>query len=623
MQTTFSYLRALPGQLRGSLGALIWTGTLYRALGLVIFAPLTGFLLSWFLARTNRVVLIDQEIAAFLLEPMGAIAALVMLSVALTLIALEQGCLMTILHGRASGGVALGALPTLRFVLTRSPSVLSLASRILLRAVLLTLPFAAAAGLVYWWLLTEYDINYYLHEQPREYLLALTLGAFIGIGLLTVLLAYAARVILALPILLFEKRSPGDALAESARRIRGGRGQVIAFLIAWTTASLLLALLLGLPSLLVGKLLISGFSENTNAQMFIIGLLLVTLLFSELIASLLIAAAFSAAVIAVYEPRAQADLDWHGAVAAAPDSRQWSLSSGGLIAVVGLATICALVVGWIAVGETDVPDRSEVTAHRGSSGVAPENSMAAIERAIVDKADWVEIDVQRSADGIVVVVHDRDLQRLGGTDLVIGETPFAELADVDIGSWFDAAYSDQRIPTLTEVLAACHGRIGVNIELKYYGWDEALAPAVIEIVEQAGVADEVVLMSLDARAVRQAKSLRPDWKVGQLTAVAVGDLTRIEADFLAVHSGNLGPVLVRRAHASGKGLKVWTVNDAPGIHAMYSLGVDAIITDYPDKAAALRRIRADLGAAQRLLLGIGLLILDQPEHLDPDAEMAD
>ena len=249
--------------------------------------------------------------------------------------------------------------------------------------------------------------------------------------------------------------------------------------------------------------------------------------------------------------------------------------------------------------------------------------MAAIERAIVDKADWVEIDVQRSADGIVVVVHDRDLQRLGGTDLVIGETPFAELADVDIGSWFDAAYSDQRIPILTEVLAACRGRIGVNIELKYYGWDEALAPAVIEIVEQAGVADEVVLMSLDARAVRQAKSLRPDWKVGQLTAVAVGDLTRIEADFLAVHSGNLGPVLVRRAHASGKGLKVWTVNDAPGIHAMYSLGVDAIITDYPDKAAALRRIRADLGAAQRLLLGIGLLILDQPEHLDPDAEMAD
>ncbi len=97
----------------------------------------------------------------------------------------------------------------------------------------------------------------------------------------------------------------------------------------------------------------------------------------------------------------------------------------------------------------------------------------------------------------------------------------------------------------------------------------------------------------------------------------LGDLTRVEADFLAVHSRIATASFIDRAHRKGKKVHVWTVNDGPGLHAMYSLGVDSIITDFPARAVALRKQRAELEPAQRLLLRAGLLLLDEPNHVDP------
>lgn len=206
MRPFLAYLRALPADLGGSLGALIWTGAIYRAIGLVVFAPLTGLLLNWSLTRAGRTVLIDQEIAAFLLEPFGALAALVMISLALTLIALEQGCLMTILHSRA-----VGAARILRFVLGRAPSIFALAARVVLGALLRASPFVAVGGLVYLWLLTDYDSNDYLAERPPAYILALSLAAVIGTGLVGTLLIAAA--FSAATVAIYETRSgPGTML---------------------------------------------------------------------------------------------------------------------------------------------------------------------------------------------------------------------------------------------------------------------------------------------------------------------------------------------------------------------------------------------------------------------------
>lgn len=619
MQSAFDYLRSFHSELRRSLRALLITGALHRALRVVIFAPFVGWLLSWFLQRTGRTVLIDQDIAAFLTEPLGIFGALLILSLVLTLAALEQASLLAVLQGAATWKPVTATM-ALRIALDNAKNVLALAWRIVLRVVLIVLPFAVALVVVFQRLLTKYDINYYLSERPGEYKLALALGILIGAGLLFSLLMLMSRVILALPILLFKGLSPKDALIESAERSKGSLMRMTTVLLAWGIASLALGFLLGFPSWLIAKVLIPFFVDNVNTLIFLLGALLLALFLSGLVTSLLSAAALSLAVIGMYGPNDAGDVP---RPETEPTGKLAQVTAIEWLAVTGVVALVALIAGLWMLGDTDLPDRAEVVAHRGSSGRAPENTLAAIEKAIQDGADWVEIDVQRSADGIVVVIHDRDLRRLGGTGIIVRETTLNGLKNVDIGSWFHPSFDDQRLPTLESVLRLCKDRINVNIELKYYGWDEQLAPAVIDDIRRTGMVNQIVMMSLDTRAVTQVKKLRPTWKVGQLTAVLFGDFSGVQADFLAIHSRNATSSFIDLAQRNGKQVHVWTVNDVPGMHAMFSLGVDAIITDFPARAVALREQRAELEPAQRLLLRAGLLLLDEADHVDPSLDTLD
>ena len=205
-----------------------------------------------------------------------------------------------------------------------------------------------------------------------------------------------------------------------------------------------------------------------------------------------------------------------------------------------------------------------VIAHRGASAAAPENTLAAFRLGADQGADFVELDVQESADGEVVVVHDSDLMKVGGSPLKIWEATAAALRAVDIGSRKGPQFAGERVPTLAEVFAVCKGRVRVVVELKSYGHYQRLEERVVEIVEAAGVANDTIFMSLDHDMVRRLKQLRPSWKVGVLVAKAIGDLTSLGADFLAVEASLATRAFVRRAHRAGQDVYVWTVND-PGL----------------------------------------------------------
>ena len=281
------------------------------------------------------------------------------------------------------------------------------------------------------------------------------------------------------------------------------------------------------------------------------------------------------------------------------------------------ALFLGLITGWIFLSKADLKDRTAIMAHRGASAAAPENTLAAIFKAIADGAHWVEIDVQRTADDAVVVIHDKDLMKIGSSPLIVAESPIENLVAVDVGSWFDPKFANQRIPTLEEVLKRCKEKIKVNIELKYYGWDERLARRVVEIVEKTEMENDIVVMSLQPQAVRQIKDMRPNWQVGLLSAAALSDIVYDEADFLAVHSRMATLNFVKRVHDVGKLLYVWTVNDTVGMMQMFDLGVDALITDKPDLAIRLLDQRTSLKPAERLLLAAGFLIMGEPEHVNP------
>jgi glycerophosphoryl diester phosphodiesterase len=296
------------------------------------------------------------------------------------------------------------------------------------------------------------------------------------------------------------------------------------------------------------------------------------------------------------------------------------LSRGRIASAACIALVLATLVGAGALHSIDLEDRVQITAHRGGAAHSPENTLAAIRRAIDDGTDWVEIDVQESKDGVVVVAHDSDLKKVAGSGVKIWEATADELRSLDIGSYFDKSFQDERVPTLAEVLQLCKGKSRVNIELKYYGHDQELEQRVVELVEEHQMQSDIVVMSLEARGIEKLKKLRPDWTAGQLIAVTAGDPTRAPADFLAVKTSLATRDFVESAHGREKPVYVWTVNDAATMSAMMGRGVDNIITDDPALARQVLAERAAMSPLERILIEVSLLLgAAPPETADSNS----
>jgi glycerophosphoryl diester phosphodiesterase len=290
----------------------------------------------------------------------------------------------------------------------------------------------------------------------------------------------------------------------------------------------------------------------------------------------------------------------------------------------GLATLLLVIGGGYAVSRSlDAEDHAAIIAHRGASSGAPENTMAAFKLAIEERADWIELDVQEDADGRVIVAHDSDFMKIAGSGLKVWDSTVNDLAGLDIGSWFDPSFADQRVVTLREVLDVARGQVGVVIELKYYGHDQRLEERVVEVVEATDTQDDIMLMSLKLKGLDKAGALRPDWPRGLLNTVSVGDLTRLDLDFLALNAAAATPAMIRRAHNRGMRVFVWTVNDPVQMSVMLSRGIDGLITDQPALARQVMEYRDTFGPFGRLLIWAagesGLLRGSDPSSDEDDA----
>ena len=167
-------------------------------------------------------------------------------------------------------------------------------------------------------------------------------------------------------------------------------------------------------------------------------------------------------------------------------------------------------------------------------------------------------------------------------------------------------------------MAACKGRCRVVVELKSYGHDQHLEEKVVEIVEAAGMADDCIFMSLDRAMVHKMKELRPAWTSGLLVAEAMGDLTKLDADFYAVRAPLATRRFVRRVHAEGRQVYVWTVNDPAWMLSAMSRGVDGLITDVPDIAREVVGKRAGMSDAERAMVALIVRLGARPETLGPE-----
>lgn len=241
--------------------------------------------------------------------------------------------------------------------------------------------------------------------------------------------------------------------------------------------------------------------------------------------------------------------------------------------------------------------RPLVFAHRGACKVAPENTLPAFEAAVRLGADGVELDVQYSSDGALVIFHNPRLEETTNGEGRVTSHTLAELRALDAGSKFDPKFAGTKIATLDEVLDLLKGKLLVNIEIK--ALDSAtmgLGTDVVKAVRAHGMEDQVVMSSFNPLALRRAKLAGPEIEAGLLLAPDLPSWTRwaftrsySKADGLHPDVPMVDEAYLTKAAKLNMPVRVWTVNKPEDMQRMIDLGVDAIITDYPDRLLALTK----------------------------------
>lgn len=232
-------------------------------------------------------------------------------------------------------------------------------------------------------------------------------------------------------------------------------------------------------------------------------------------------------------------------------------------------------------------------AHRGASGHAPENTMAAFERCIELGATAIETDVQMTSDGSLVLIHDESLARTAGSPKLVKDVTLEELQRLDAGSWFDPAFRGERVPTLRELLELVKPySLLLNLELKngvvpYPGLEEA----VVEEVRRFGMSDRVILSSFNHYSLVKCKRLAPEVRMGILYMEGLYEpwdyASRIGAEALHAYHYAVLPEWVAQAAERGIAYHPFTVNEPAEMRRLLAAGVSGIITDYPDRLAEL------------------------------------
>ena len=242
-----------------------------------------------------------------------------------------------------------------------------------------------------------------------------------------------------------------------------------------------------------------------------------------------------------------------------------------------------------------------VIAHRGASGDAPENTMAAFRRAVEAGAEFIETDLQLSRDARLVAMHDDLLDRTTNARGPVSARTLEELRQLDAGSWFATGgpsagaqkqtFAGERIPTLDEILA--FGRehdIGLYLEMK--------APAVsgaehtlVGALRASGEIVRTVILSFDLGLLAQVRSFEPLIVTGYLCDKTTPDVVRQAIDAgvrqLLPRADRVTAELVERAHKGDLKVVTWTVNEPEQAKALVAAGVDGVITDYPGEMVAL------------------------------------
>jgi glycerophosphoryl diester phosphodiesterase len=243
-----------------------------------------------------------------------------------------------------------------------------------------------------------------------------------------------------------------------------------------------------------------------------------------------------------------------------------------------------------------------VIAHRGASGYAPENTIAAFRKAVAMGVTFIETDLHLSRDARFVAIHDGTLDRTTNGKGAVHEFTLADLRKLDAGSWFGSEFAGERIPTLEEILQfAKKHDVVFYLELKpggSWGGEHALIGA----LRESGEIARTVVISFDASILAAVRRIEPTLMTGLLYDGQIADpLTKaleVGARQLAVRGDLVSPSMIKEARRHDLQVVCWTVNHPAHLRLLMEAGVDGIMSDYPDRVIELNRRREAKEASQ-------------------------
>jgi len=578
-----------------------WTAVLPFAWGFkLLYALLLAPVLSWglqqMLLRYGRASVGNFEVAQFLLSSPGLATLLGGGSLLIALHYCEIAGLQLLLADRTLDW-SVGWRGALRHL----HRLLWVGLRQLLPCLLIAVPVGAGVGLAFWMFWSPHDLNSLTILRPRDFWfgLACAVPCLLVGGLVAA--HWLLQWFLAVPVLLFESPiGPFAALTRSRALTRGWIPRM-----AVTLGGLLLAHLALTAVTLAG---LDQFSEWVLARvpdrlsLTLAATAALLLLHAGLLAllSALGTTALAAVGLQMYRQRAGIDPQPQGP---APRTRlplRWAI----VLLLAGLLW-AGLFGSRELVRAARLDDDIELTAHRAGAHNGPENTIAALSQAIADRAEWAEIDVQLTADGEVIVLHDIDVARLGGGRRRVADCTLAEIQRLDVGSALGPpGFAGERVPTFRQFLAAAEGRIRLNVELKPHGRDDEqpLTREVVAQLRERRLLGKSRICSQSYRAIQHARQLAPEVEIGFIAANALGDLASLNVDYLMVARELATRDLVERAHLRRIEVHAWTINDPRWVAPLLDAGVANLITDDPVLLRQrLTEIR-NLGTVDRVLL---------------------
>ncbi|MGI6361143.1 MAG: glycerophosphodiester phosphodiesterase family protein [Bacillota bacterium] len=560
--------------LKNNLWTLLIFELIYKLLGILLIIPAIGGLFNLTLHLAGITYIAPGNFLEFLLSPF-TIPLILVLAILLALYVLLEIFTFVIIFEASYVGYSIGVIPAVKKAFTKLKQVLYPKNYLLIVYMFAVIPFCGLTAISSLFVNLSWPDFMMQFIQLRPWLFVLY---FIGY---TYLCFMAIKWVFSTQFFVLRDCTAKEARYQARRLVKGRNFLTMGYGILYNLA--VIAISSGVSFVIISIIkLISAVSQSGMLISAAGGFLL---LIYMIVISLSVPLAFS--LIAGLYYKYCEDKSYKLKITVRKKPPLSKMKKLVFVTVIGLMIISGGLTFKSVIDDNlydniNIATQTLITGHRGSTVLAPENTLPALDAAIEAQADYAEIDIQQTKDGAIILLHDKSFSRTAGVNKNVWEVDYDEVQTFDAGSWFSKKFAGTTIPTLDEAIKHSQGKLMLNIEIKKTGHEKDFIPIVIKIIEDNNFINHCLISSLDYPTLQQVKEINPDIKTAYLMHFAAGDLQTLEeADIFCVEATFVTRNMINSAHAIGKEVHAWTVNSEADIRKLVSFRVDNIITDYP------------------------------------------